>query len=180
MSNDLDKVLYSGTLGIEYGQFYVDIDDDDFEDYLEPEAAFEHQNNGICGAAQTGKLFLVAGTQDGVIEIEVKLHSSEPTVDDTYEEIVEVSIEIGKKQLMLCEWGNETTHNLNINPGTYNVRYSIIGMEKEYNDDSDWESPIPGQRYYLQFWPGQKQKDVIKKCTSETAKYWHKEWGNLE
>ncbi len=170
------KVIYSGKLGIDYGQFYVDVDDDEV-DYLDPDGAFENQVNGICGAAQKGKLFLVAGIQGGVIEIEVQLHASEPSIENSYEEIVEANIEVDEQQLMLCEWAHEDTHNLSVPPQEYIVRYCIKGMDKDYEDDSDWESPLPGQMYLLQFWPGIIERDKVIKCTSESAKYWHREWG---
>lgn len=43
------KLLFSGNIGIEYGQSYIDVTDfeeDDDEDYLDPEAAFS------CGSRE--------------------------------------------------------------------------------------------------------------------------------
>lgn len=58
------KKLYSGNIYIEYGQFYIDLqelddgDDDNDDNYIDPIAAFEAHENGICGSAQSGKSFL--------------------------------------------------------------------------------------------------------------------------
>lgn len=54
------KKLYSGLLGIEYGQFYIDVSEptDAEQDYLYPDRAFQGHENGICGSAMPGKIFL--------------------------------------------------------------------------------------------------------------------------
>lgn len=174
-----DKELFSGNINIEYGQFYIDVPefDDDEDDSLEPEVAFEGQQNGLCGASQEGKLFFVAGIQNGVIEIKINLHSSEPEIDQSYDEIVQVPFRRLSKEVSLCEWGCEETYPLEIPKGSYQVRYSIVGMDKDYSDDSDWEAPIKGQKYIVQIWPSEVESENIVKYTSESAAYWLKEWG---
>lgn len=172
------KTLYSGNISIEYGQFYIDIPEvDDEDDYLDPEGAFEDQQNGICGAAQSGKLFFVTGIQNGTASIEIKLYSSEPTIDDAFEEIVEVSFKRGKTPVALCEWGCEETYPIDLSEGNYGVRYCIIAMGADYGDDDDWEAPVKGQKHLIQIWPSESTMDKIIKSTSDTARYWHKEWG---
>ncbi len=179
---DLDiKELYSGNIAIEYGQFYIDVpdsDDEDEDDYLDPEGAFEGQENGICGAAQTGKLFFVTGIQNGTASIKIELYPSEPSVDQIYDEIVEVSYKRGKTSVALCEWACEETYPLELPEGDYRVRYCIVAMGNDYDDDGDWEAPVPGQKHLIQIWPAEKPTDKIIKNTSDTASYWHKEWGS--
>ena len=177
MEEDKSQLLFSGNLNISYGQFYVDVDD---ENYLDPGLAFENQENGICGAAQNGKLFLVAGIQDGFAKVKVELHQSEPVIDNMYEDIVEASFKAESKPILLCEWAHQTTHILEIPLENYQVRYSITGMDKDYGEDGDYEAPIPDQNYLLQFWPSNSLGDKVVKLTSKSATYWHKEWGNLK
>ncbi|MFO6422202.1 hypothetical protein [Motilimonas sp. KMU-193] len=172
------KTLYSGNIAIEYGQFYIDIPElDDEDDYLDPEVAFKDQQNGICGASQSGKLFFVTGIQNGTASVEIKLYSSEPTIDDAFEEIVEVSFKRNKTPVALCEWGCEEIYPIDLPEGNYGVRYCIIAMGADYGDDDDWEAPVKGQKHLIQIWPSEPTMDKIIKSTSDTASYWHKEWG---
>lgn len=182
MHSETTKLLYSGNLGIDYGQFYIDIagDEESDDDYLDPESAFKGQENGICGASQNGKVFLITGIQAGVISIAIVLHAEEPPVDESFEEIVEVSFQRGSASVSLCEWGHEKTHGLDLPPGNYRIRYYIDGMGKDYEDDGDWEAPVPGQRHLIQIWSSDPKKDKVVKHTSETASYWHREWGGWD
>ena len=176
MTSNQVKKLFSGELAIEYGQFYVDFDRND--DYLDPGDAFADQNNGLCGAAQSGGLFLVTGIQNGIAQVIVELLESAPPLDSSFQDIVEASFEAPQAQLLLCEWAHENTHQLDLPPGSYRVRYGVLGMDRDYGDDDDWESPVPGQRYLLQFWPGQVTGDEIVTSDSEAGRYWHREWGS--
>ena len=176
--NEEFKVLFSGILGIDYHQFYIDVDDDDdSEDYLSVENAFSEHTNGLCGSACSGKLFFTAGPDVGAIAIEIRLHGSPPTLDSNYTEIVEVPFTNSEAPVFLCEWAHEETHALDLPPGDYRVRYSIEGFDKDYDDveeDDDEElKPIPGQKYLVQFWLQSHQPDEIIKKTSESAAYWH-------
>ena len=168
-----DKILFKGNLGVDYTQFYIDNHNDD--DLL-PDEAFEDQGNGLCGASQKGKLFFVPGLHDGYIDLTVALFSQEPDIDDTFDEIVEVSLEVSEPT-MLCEWAHEETHDLDIPHGTYRVRYSLTGMDNEHDDDTDYESPLPSQKHAIQIWPSPLSQDKLIKATSSTANYWHSVWG---
>lgn len=184
------KKLFGGNLAIEYGQFYIDVaasDEDEFdEDHLEPDSAFDGQENGLCGASQSGKLFFVTGIQNGVIKIDCEFHDSEPSLEESYGEAVEVSFEVGDKSVSLCEWGHEETHLLALNKGQYRVRYLIQGMDKDYDDensdddDSYWELPLEGQAHLVQIWKAENKNDAILRQTTENALYWHREWGNMK
>lgn len=178
MSTTDPRKLFSGVIGIDYGQFYIDNPESgDEEDYLDPEGAFEGQQNDICGSSQSGKIFFVVGPQAGVISVDVVLCDSEPEIDEQYDEVVEVGFDRGSNPIALCEWGCEKTYPLDIPGGRYSVRYSIQGMDRDYDDDSDWNSPIEGQKHLIQIWPNDNPKERIIKVSTETAAYWHKEWG---
>jgi len=168
-----EKILYKGSLGVDYTQFYIDNHNDD--DLL-PEEAFEKQENGLCGASQKGKLFFVPGLHDGYIDITVTLFNQEPEIDDSFDEIVEVSLEISEPT-MLCEWAHEETHDLDLPNGVYRVRYSLTCMDDEHNEDTNYELPLLSQKHAIQIWPCPLAQDKTLKTISSTASYWHSEWG---
>lgn len=163
------RELYSGQLHVHYSQFYVEPHDGDFADMA---LAFCGQSNGICGAAQAGRLFLVTGIHTGHVHVTVELLDGEPPADPSWEEIVECSFAHEQKHLLLREWGQESELPLNIPQGTYRVRYSARSMLADWqliNDDG------PLQLYRLQFWLAPPQADVVLKVFGECAKYWHAE-----
>lgn len=177
--------LFSGSLAIEYGQFYISIDGDEIED-LDAAESFNNQENGLCGAAKKELIFFVTGIQNGVISVDVDLYDTPPNIDDSFDEIVEVSVVRGEKPLLLSEWAWEESHELQLPKGNYRLRYCIAGMDKEYDDESEednheyWESPLPGQRHLIQMWPSEKADDKVLKQTTENASYWHSEWGSWQ
>lgn len=177
------KNLYSDKLGIDYGQFYITVNSEEEVD-MDPDGSFEGQNNGLCGSQVGDMIFFVVGIQSGSISIDVQLHQFEPELDRSFDEIVEVSFERGTFPMFLCEWGWESEHELDIPKGIHRLRYSILGMELEHSeeaiekDEDIWESPVPGQKHMIQIWPTSFEEDAIVKQTSETAAYWHREWGN--
>ena len=171
------KELFSGKLNIYYGQFYIDVLEVDENNYLTMESAFNGQNNGLCGASHKGKILFVVGLQDGVINLNVELCEEEPELDELSEDIVECSFSVKDENLHLCEWAHEETHKLDIPPGDYILRYSVIGLDKDYDDDEEWDAPIEGQKYIIQIWPGNIHEDKIVKSGTDVGKYWHKALG---
>lgn len=172
MSSYGPTVLYNGQLKINYAQFYLDGTNDEASnpDY---EKAFEGHKNGICGAGQPGRLFLISGIQSGAINIKVELHDQEPRVQEEYADIVEVSLAIDSKSNFLCDWECETMFNLGLPPDGYRVRYSIKNFDLEFGGDI--ESPPQGQTYLLQFWPNKKREghDEIIRANTNASRYWH-------
>nr|WP_086937574.1 hypothetical protein [Thaumasiovibrio occultus] len=173
------KTLYAGEINIEYGQFYIDAEDVEFDDVIEPAEIFVGQENGLCGAAQAGKLFFVTGLQNGVIDVEVALYAAEPDINEDYEEIVEVAFQCGELPVALCEWGWEEVYPLDLPKGQYGVRYCVIAMDADYDDDDEDDAPIDGQKHLIQLWPSQNTQEKIVKVTSEMASYWHQAWRAL-
>lgn len=174
--------LYNSALGVEYGQFYIIPDEDNFDvDAWDPDSAFENQQNGLCGAAVNGHVFFVTGIQNGTISVDVQLCEACPELDESYEEITEVSLTVNTLPVFLSEWGSEETHQLDLAEGSYRLRYSIDGMNKDYDDEVEgeeyWKSPLPGQRHLIQLWACEPGADQILKQTTSVAKYWHKQWG---
>ena len=160
----MHSVLVPGPVNVTYGQIYVEPDDGD---YIEMEAAFAGQTNGLCGAAQPQRLFLMTATHTGKVNFTVELHTEPPALNPEWDEIVEASITIGSEPIYLFEWAHENAYELPIPPGVYRVRYNVKGME------FDADPGRPEEQYCLQFWPAPEMPDQILKVTSPCATYWH-------
>ncbi len=162
-------VLFSDSLFVHYGQFYIEPDD---ENYIDMSTALSGQENGICGANQPNRLFLVTGLHTGDVHVSVEICAKIPKVDEAWEEIVECSFEQEAERLYLCQWAHEATHLLEIPRGSYRVRYCARAMLGDWQVSEDNDPP---QSYLLQFWPSKHEIDVVIKVTGECARYWHAE-----
>jgi len=174
----MSKELFSGKINIFYGQFYIEQHEKDPDDYATLDEAFEGQQNGLCGAAQSGRLFLIVGPQDGVIDLKVELCSTEPEIDHDATDIVQCAFSNEGPDLHIVEWADEAHYPLDLPEGKYCVRYSIKGMDNEHNtdcSDEEYENPIPGQSYKIQLWIGSPVGDLVMKSESEKGRYWHNE-----
>lgn len=164
------QVQYEGDLWVHYGQFYVESEDG--EGFIDLDVSFRGQSNGICGAAQQGRLFLVTGLHTGTVHLTVALCESEPPIDPSWEEVVECSFEHSGGPAQICEWGGERAHPLRLSATAYRVRYCAKSMLAEWELTSD-EGPL--QHYSLQFWPAAIQPDRVIKVSGQCANYWHSE-----
>lgn len=86
--------MFDGTITIDYGQFYFQSADHVGEFAFED--AFAGQRNGLCGAAKTSRLVLITGPNVGDPPLRVEQHTSEPALDDRWEDVVEVSLTISR------------------------------------------------------------------------------------
>ncbi|MGW0916873.1 hypothetical protein ACWD1Z_34955 [Streptomyces sp. NPDC002784] len=60
----------------------------------------------LCGAANPGHLFLTTGLHTGRVGLTVEVHEAEPSLDERWEEIVEVSFRPGSSQTAVVPWGD--------------------------------------------------------------------------
>jgi hypothetical protein len=128
------------------------------------------QVNGLCGAAVPGLLNLMTGLHTGPVGFTVERHEGEPSIDDSWEEIVEVSFSTAADRLALH--GFEKRYMFTLAPGDYRVRFCARGMDEGQVADT-LTSGEPVDEYLLQFWPGLAAPDRILKQTSKAAAYWH-------
>ncbi|MBA4502707.1 hypothetical protein [Marinobacterium marinum] len=173
------RTLFSDNISLFYGQFYIDILDMDDSDHFDMDSAFKYQANGLCGTAHEGKLFFVAGPQDGTAKITIELHDSEPVLNSDCQNVVEGNFSALSDRLYLCEWAHENTFLLNLPCDHYIVRYSIRHMDRDYDEQDDWDLPVDGQEYIIQFWPGHLDTDRIVRADSDMGQYWHRELGKI-
>ncbi|HZX04104.1 hypothetical protein [Kribbella sp.] len=80
------RVLMTGPAWVSYAQIYVESVLDSYSDLGE---CFAGQQNGLCGAASPGRLFLITGLHTGEVGFTVELYDDVPPLDDTWEEVVE-------------------------------------------------------------------------------------------
>ena len=67
---------------------------------------FSNQRNGLCGAVESGSLFLRIGLHTGRVGFAVELHDQPPPADQVWEEVVEVSFH-PESDAHLLRWGGD-------------------------------------------------------------------------
>ena len=168
-------LMSSGEVPVAYGQIYVESQINQFADLAD---CFEGQENGLCGAAVEGRLFLITGLHTGVVAFTVELHDAEPPVDDSWEDVVEVSFRPRGVTTLEC-WSGQTRWRLDLDEIDYRVRYSSKGRDAAADDGERWAGDPEIDSYLLQFWPrtpgpsGRAQPDRVVKQGSDSAAYWH-------
>jgi hypothetical protein len=159
----------TGPAWVAYGQIYVE--SSDF--YADLGECFGGQQNGLCGAAIPGKLFLITGLHTGKVGFSVDLYDEAPPIDDSWEEIVEASFKLEGDEVALVGWGGEGRWPLELQPIDYRVRYCGWGMDAGHQAGPPMDDEPPVDRYLLQFWPARPEPDQVVKQTSAQSAYWH-------
>ncbi|WP_328606949.1 hypothetical protein OG943_44850 [Amycolatopsis sp. NBC_00345] len=159
----------SGDVPVDYGQIYVQSG----REFAEVPGSFGGQQNGLCGGAIPGALFLVTGLNSGYVGFSVELHDKPPPLDETWEEIVEVSFRPAG-EASLVGWGGSGVWPLDLLETDYRVRYCGTRMDEAHTLGIPEGEERELDRYLLQFWPGPPEPDRVVKQTSATAAYWHR------
>ncbi|TCC16213.1 hypothetical protein [Kribbella speibonae] len=161
------RTLMSGPASVHYGQLYVQSGGRDPE---LPESFAGHQN-GLCGAAVEGTLFLVTGLHTGDVGFGVELYDDAPPIDDSWEEIVEASFRpLGETFLTGFDSGYWP---LELELVDYRARYCGWGMDAGHQAAPPEDGEPPVDRYLLQLWPAPPEPDRVIRQTSAQAAYWH-------
>ncbi|MGW0431979.1 hypothetical protein ACWDV4_05465 [Micromonospora sp. NPDC003197] len=161
------RTLFNGEPYVHYGQIYVASSPDWAEDGV-PEF-FAGQSNGLCGAAVPGFLYLATGLHTGGIGLTIEQHDEPPPVDDSWQEIVEVSFTPETSEVRLVQWAAEASWPLDLEPVDYRVRYCGTGLDEARLLDTRAADTPSIDRYLLQFWPSQVRPDEVVKQTSDRA-----------
>ncbi|SFO11710.1 hypothetical protein [Actinomadura madurae] len=164
------QVLFSGEVHVHYSQLYVTSSPDLISDL---QGCFLGQENGLCGAASPGALYLITGLHTGDVGVVVESHSEPPPVDKDWEEIVEVSFTPETDDVTLMQWAGEAAWSLDLDRVDYRVRYCASGMQAARDADTRLDDEPQIDRYLLQFWPAPPEADRVLKQTTEHAAYWH-------
>ncbi|MEV1294958.1 hypothetical protein [Pseudonocardia sp. NPDC049635] len=163
------RTVFSGELHVSHGQFYLGtgttaVDGGTMRD------CFAGQRNGLCGAAEPGRLFLITGLHTGRVPVTVEHHDIAPPVPG-FPDVVEVSFTVARGPVELSSTDDRA--DLALAPDFYRLRYSAAGMdEARAMDCRVGDDPAP-DRYLLQLWPAPIEPDRVVRSTSEIAGYWH-------
>ena len=156
--------VFDGVVPVLDGQFGIASDADD----IGPDmfAAFVGQQNGLLGAAEEGQLRLITGKADGDVGFAVQVVESEPELDDSWEDCVEVSFSPRTPVVGFFDWDFNVVFEIPLGAQTYRVRYAGRAM------DAGQAGPEM-DTYALWFWPAPPVPDAVVKQTSGSAAYWH-------
>lgn len=175
----MKRTLYDGKLHVDYSQFYIWTDEQAADGYS---AAFDNvqrtfagQSSGLCGAAMRGLLYFDTGTQYGAIGARVVVADTEPDLDDSWEDVVEVSYQAGE-ETSLVEWGDGDSYPLDLAAGEYRVRYAARGRDQadEREDEEDAEEPV--EYVEIAVWPAPASADRLIRITSEHGAAMNAQW----
>ncbi|WP_212843818.1 hypothetical protein [Catellatospora sp. IY07-71] len=168
------RIIFDELMPVSYGQFYVNSDDD----FLDLPAAFAGQENGLCGAAVAGGLFLITATHTGQVRLRIELLDAEPApAEAVWEEVVEAPFVPDGDGVWLQSWGGDDGWELDLGGhAAYRVRYCATDMARcREVERTDYDQPAR-DRYLMQFWPvgdEASRPDAVLRQTSAQAAYWH-------
>ena len=159
-------ILFDRVVQTLYGQFRLIWGDDGM--YVELADQFEGQANGWLGAAVPTQVELIMARPHGGSSVRIESWEIEPAVDDSWDDIVEVSFTVTPGATV--EWGvfDGVGGQLPISAGSYRLRAGARGRDSA--DD------LPDQ-YLLQLWPAARSADAVLRTTSKDAAYWNATWG---
>ena len=164
------RILDAASVAVDYGQIYVM---DGATMWADPVGSIGGQLNGLCGATWPGALMMITGRHDGPVLFTVDVDDTAPPVDDSWEDIVEVSYVPATDDVVLMEMMGFASYPIPLAPGvSYRARYHASGMDAADDGYPDPEE-LAGDRYLLTFWPASPAPDAIIKQTSRHARYWH-------
>lgn len=120
---------------------------------------------------------MVTALHTGHIGFRIEVWDDEPTIEDVWDEVVEVSYTAGPDTCTLAafEWQQEL-HACELVPDRgYRVRFSGRNVEEAQRADSIGHEDPPIDQYLLQFWPdGVPRDDAVVRETTDWARYWHR------
>ncbi|MDQ1080253.1 hypothetical protein [Pseudoroseomonas cervicalis] len=161
--------LFAGPVAVQYGQDYLALEGG-FDGAME--ACFAGQSNGLCGARNPALLFLVTGLHTGVVGLGIHLFAADPGLDESWEEIVELSCRVPRGEITLMEWAADRGTGMAVPAGAYRVRYQARAMQAASELDT-LEGDTPIDTYRLDLWPAPPSPDCIMKQSSAVAASWH-------
>lgn len=172
----MERTLLDQVIETNYGQFDLTWGeqggfDGDFDRF------FDGQLNGLVGAAHSGSVYLNLARRSGGSPVRVVLRDSRPEQDRSYQDIVEVSIEIPPAATVhWASWAGESGGVFTgIPAGMYRLRVSA--RDRDVGREGEWaEGPVDA--YLLELWLAPVEPDAILRVGSHDAEYWHREVGS--
>lgn len=165
--------LFAGNIEVQYGQAYLELDGS-FDGAMD--TCFLGQMNGLCGAQMPAIMFLMTGLHTGIVGITIHLFDADPGIDESWEEVVEVSFQAPKGAITLMEWAADQGARMAVPAGSYRARYQGRAMQTANELDTN-DNDTPVDTYRLDLWPAPPAPDRVVKQTSTVAAYWH-DWAS--
>jgi hypothetical protein len=172
----MTEVLMDEVVETDYGQFdLVWGEDGEFDG--DDDRSFAGQVNGLVGAANPDGLYISLARRSGGSQVRIVLHDTEPPeAEDTWEDVVEVSVVVPPDaDAGWTSWGGDSGGDLALPAGCYRVRVSARGRDAGQEDE--FADGIV-DHYLVEFWTAPTAPDAILRVGSDSARYWHKEWGS--
>ncbi|MET7334387.1 hypothetical protein [Nonomuraea sp. NPDC005650] len=118
-------------------------------------------DNGLIAVAEEGDgATILTGIALGLVDVEVQLADEPPVLDlDSWEEIVEVSIESTTGSLIVCGLDGDLPNLPNLahqGEGFYRLRVHARGRDTK----PDGVASIPVEHYLIISWPAEPQPDM--------------------
>lgn len=171
----MDRVLLDEVVRTAYGQFNLVWAespgfDGDFDRF------FAGQVNGLVGAGDPDGVYVCLARYGGGSPVRIVLCDGPPDLDGSYQDVVEVSIEIPPgRQVRWQSWAGESNGALaDVPAGEYRLRVS--GRDRDDGRAGEFADG-PVDAYLLELWPAPKEPDTIVRVGSADAEYWHREVG---
>lgn len=172
----MERTLLDEVIWTDYGQFdlvwgeSVGFDGDS-------NRFFDGQVNGLAGAGDANGVYIHFARRSGGSPVRIVWHDAAPEPDDSFQDVVEVSIMIPPGAVLRWQsWAGESGGALSdVPPGSYRLRVSArdrdAGRSGEFADG-------PVDAYLLELWPSPTEADAVLRVGSTDAEYWHRVWGN--
>jgi len=165
--------VFAGLVDVHYGfiDLYSDPDGsgDESDDLV---GARRGQANGLVGAQVPHQLGMVTGLHTGEVPLVVTWTEDAPEVDDEWEDVVEVSVDLSTADLTIATF--ESAYGCTIpQSGWHRARYCVAGMDEGQELDTPEDDEVAPDRYLLQLWPAPAGPDAVVREGSEIAAYWH-------
>jgi len=162
-------VLFDGEIRVHYGFIFLSTVDD-WPDLMDTRRG---QRNGLCGAAVAGVLLMATATHTGSVRLRVEWLAAEPSLDGSWDDVVEVSFTPQSTRARLSAF--EEFHPLRLpTDDDLRARFSANDMDEAREQDALPDGRPPAtERYLLQLWPAEPGPDAVLRETSRFAAYWH-------
>lgn len=166
-------VLLDRTVITDYGQFSLEWGENMWDGDVE--RFFAGQQNGWVAAAVPDVAHVVLARRSGGSSVRIELSTDEPPLDDSWEDIVEVSIVIPEGAgVRWTTWGGMDGASIEIPGGSYRLRANARGRDAGRAGEF---KPEVIDFYLLQLWPAPSALDSIVRVGSDNAMHWIEEWG---
>ncbi|GAA2073550.1 hypothetical protein IDH50_13360 [Aeromicrobium tamlense] len=157
-------LVFDGTIEVHYGFGHLQERGDD-----PAELDMAGQRNGLCGAKTAGQLVFLIGLHTGGIRFAIDWLDSEPSLDESWEDVVEVSIDVPAGDIVLATFDDWRDVPLPAS-GPHRARLHASGLDEARELPSAELGP---DRYLLQLWPAPITPDAVIRQTSQAAARMH-------